>query len=339
MGERTGNDHRSLIKQVLDDGAGPARSALAASWRRSMTLYGLDPESRGQVVTLTEGQLRAAREAMEPVTQAAQGVLDRLFLAVGDAGCCVLLCDASGVPVERRGTASDDDTFHRWGLWPGAVWSEAVEGTNGIGTALAEKRAVTIHRDQHFHARNIGLSCSSHPIYDHQGRLAGALDVSSCRADQTEAMLGLITAAVADAARAIEAQTFRKAFSEARIVLAGDVAERNTAALLAVDRDDLVVGATRAARLALSITDERIAGTTGGVGGSGRRLHRGGPSGGRAWGGSASPGAEQRQCVGGGAGVGRQPRDPASQTSPAGSDRRRPLIATVANLRQVCSAP
>ena len=32
------------------------------------------------------------------------------------------------------------------------------------------------------------------------------------------------------------------------------------AALLAVDRDDLVVGATRAARLALSITDERIAG-------------------------------------------------------------------------------
>jgi len=39
-----------------------------------------------------------------------------------------------------------------------------------------------------------------------------------------------------------------------RIVLAGDAAERNTAALLAVDRDDLVVGATRAARLALAIT-------------------------------------------------------------------------------------
>ena len=134
MGERTGNDHGSLIKQVLDDGAGPARSALAASWRRSMTLYGLDPESRGQVATLTETQLRGAREAMAPVTRAAQGVLDRLFLAVGDAGCCVLLCDATGVPVERRGMASDDDTFHRWGLWPGAVWSEAVEGTNGIGT-------------------------------------------------------------------------------------------------------------------------------------------------------------------------------------------------------------
>lgn len=260
MGERRGPDHGSLIKQALDDGAGPARSALAASWRRSLSLYGLDPETQGRANTLTEQQLREARQAMEPMTRAAQPVLDRLFLAVGDTGCCVLLTNADGVPVERRGAAADDDTFRAWGLWPGAVWSEAVEGTNGIGTALAEHRPLTIHRDQHFHSRNTLLSCTSHPIHDPQGRLAGLLDVSSARADATEGMLGLIAAAVADAARAIEAQTFRHAFADARIVLAGDVAERNTAALLAVDRDDLVVGATRAARLALSITDERIAG-------------------------------------------------------------------------------
>lgn len=260
MGERTGRDHGSLIRQALDDGTGPARSALAASWRRSMTLYGLDPENRGRVETLTEPQLREACEAAEPMVRAARNVLDRLFLAVGDTGCCVLLTNADGVPVERRGAAADDETFHRWGLWPGAIWSEAVEGTNGIGTALAEHRPLTIHRDQHFHSRNTALSCTSHPIHDHLGRLAGLLDVSSCRADATASVLGLIAAAVEDAARAIEAQTFRQAFSGARIVLAGEAAERNAAALLAVDRDDLVIGATRAARLALSITDERIAG-------------------------------------------------------------------------------
>lgn len=258
MGERTGNDHGSLIRQALTD-AGPARSALAASWRRSLSLYGLDPEDRGGAATITEQELREVRQAMEPLIRAAQGVLDRLFLAVGDTGCCLLLCNADGVPVERRGAAADDETFHRWGLWPGAVWSEAVEGTNGIGTALAEHRPLTIHRDQHFHSRNAGLSCTSHPIHDHMGQLAGLLDVSSCRADHTEAMLGLIAAAVADAARAIEAQAFRQAFTDARIVLAGDATVRNTAALLAVDRDDLVIGATRAARQAFQITDERIA--------------------------------------------------------------------------------
>ena len=260
MGEPRANERGDLIKKVLADQGGPARSAVAASWRRSMSLYGLDPEDRGAPITLTQQQLLQAQQQMEPLTHAAQGVLDRLFMAVGDTGCCVLLTNPDGVPVERRGATADDETFHRWGLWPGAVWSEAAEGTNGIGTALAERRPVTIHRDQHFHTRNTALSCTSHPIYDHRGRLAGLLDVSSCRADATAGMLGLIAAAVADAARAIEAQAFRQAFSDARILLAGEAAERNAAALLAVDRDDLVIGATRAARLALSITDERIAG-------------------------------------------------------------------------------
>lgn len=223
-----------------------------------MALHGLDPAERGRAETLTEIQLREVQQAMEPLTRAAQSALDRLFLAVGDTGCCVLLTNAQGVPVDRRGAQADDEIFHRWGLWQGAVWSEAVEGTNGIGTCLAEHRPLTIHKDQHFHTRNIALSCSTAPIHDHLGRLAGALDVSSARADLTEGFVGLIAAAVADAARTIESQAFRQAFPEARIVLAGD-SERSTAALIAVDRHDLVVGATRAARMALRIDDARIA--------------------------------------------------------------------------------
>ena len=251
------NDHPDRVRQTADDVGEAARSALAASWRRSIALYGLDPEDRGKAETLTESELRAAQQAMEPMTRAAQATLDRLFLAVGETGCCVLLTDANGVPVDRRGHATDDPAFHRWGLWTGAVWSEAVEGTNGIGTALAEDRIVTIHKDQHFHTRNIGLSCSTAPIHDHMGRLAGALDVSSARADVTEGFVGLISAAVADAARSIEAHHFRQAFPDARIVLAGD--SERSAALLALDRHDLVIGATRAARQLLKITDDRIA--------------------------------------------------------------------------------
>lgn len=262
MENRAENGHPDKVRQALDDGAGPARSAVAASWRRSMTVHGLAPEEGGRARTVTAERLREARQAMEPLTLAAQPVLDRLFLAVGDTGCCVLLTDAHGIAVDRRGAPVDDQTFHLWGLWPGADWSEAAEGTNGIGTALAEHRPVTIHRDQHFHTRNTGLSCTTHPIHDHLGRLAGALDVSSARADATAMMLGLISNAVGDAARAIETQAFRQAFADARIVLASDAswdgADRS-AALLAVDRDDLVIGATRAARLALKITDARIA--------------------------------------------------------------------------------
>ena len=46
--------------------------------------------------------------------------------------------------------------FDERGLRPGALWSEAHQGTNAIGAALVEERALTIHRDQHFHTRNTG---------------------------------------------------------------------------------------------------------------------------------------------------------------------------------------
>jgi transcriptional regulator of acetoin/glycerol metabolism len=230
-----------------------AKSALIASWRRSAALHHLDPAERGPPKRLTDAELRAARERVGPLLRAAEESLDRLYSAVGGVGCCVLLADRDGVPLERRGAPADDETFHEWGLWPGALWSEGSEGTNGIGTCLVEERPLTIHRDQHFFSRNTLLSCTTAPIFDHEGALIAALDVSSCRADLTESFVNLISLAVGDAARRIEAENFRLSFPGARILLAP--ADRGAAGLIAVNADDLVVGATRAARLAFGIGD------------------------------------------------------------------------------------
>lgn len=258
MSGRQPTGHHADFIQASIASNDAARSALVASWRRSLTLHGLDPAERKAPRRLTEGELSEARQRMEPLLRAADASLDRLYLAVGGVGCCVLLADRDGIPVERRGAVSDDDTFDEWGLWTGTVWSEDSEGTNGIGTCLADQRALTIHRDQHFFSRNTLLSCTTAPIYDHEGNLAAALDVSSCRSDLTEGFVNLIAIAVSDAARRIEAENFRLTFSSARILLA-PVVERSTGALIAVDADDLVVGATRSARLALGITQQVLA--------------------------------------------------------------------------------
>ncbi len=252
------NGHAERVLSVLRDGAAPALSPIAASWRRCLTQHHLDPENRKPPETLTGAELRLAQERMGPLLAAAQDNLDALFQAVGDAGCCVLLTDADGVPVDRRGVEGDDAVFRRWGLWQGAVWSEAREGTNGIGTCLTEQRVLTVHRDQHFHTRNIGLSCTVAPLFDPTGRVAGALDVSSCRPG-LEALTGMVERIVTDAARRIEAKAFREAFPNARIVLLSETgAERASVPMLAVDGDDLVIGATRAARQALRLTDETL---------------------------------------------------------------------------------
>lgn len=255
-GQSVFSAHAERVRSAIG-GSGAARSALVASWQRSVRLHGLQPQNAGRPQTLTAQKLREIQEGIGPLTYLAQPVLDRLFSTVGDIGCCVLLADKDGVPVERRGATADDETFHQWGLWPGAVWSEACEGTNGIGTCIVEQRALTIHREQHFHARNAGLSCSVAPIHDHLGRLVAVLDVSSCRADLTEAYAGLIFSAVIDAARKIETDFFRYQFQNARIVLA-PVEDHAAGALLAIDRDDMVIGATRSARLALGLREDGL---------------------------------------------------------------------------------
>ncbi len=251
-------DHATQIMAVARDPSAAARSAISASWVRSLTLYGLNPASPAPPQRLTHAEFREATIPDAPLRASAAPTLDRLFSAVGDTGSCVLLASATGILLDRRGMAGDDPQFESWGLWPGTIWSEECEGTNGVGTCLADERAVTIHREEHFHTRNIILSCTTAPIYDHCGRLAGAIDVSTCRADLTRAFAGLIASAVADAARRIEARHFRAAFPNARIVVAPDT-DWSAGALLAIDRDDVVIGASRAARIACNITDARIA--------------------------------------------------------------------------------
>ncbi len=232
-----------------------ATSALAASWRRSLLKHGLDPAGADRVERLSDHDLAQRRAGMDQFLRVAGPQLDQLYTLLDLSGCNVLLTDAQGVVLDQRVSDSDAAQFREWGLCQGADWSESAQGTNGIGTCLAEGRQVTIHRDEHFRTRNTGMSCMDAPIWGPDGRLLAALDVSSARADQTERYNRLISAQVAQTARAIEAVFFRASFPDARIVVASDGAP-DAAMLLAVDKDDLAIGATRAARRLLGLERE-----------------------------------------------------------------------------------
>lgn len=248
----TAKQHAERVVETARSASAAARSRLAASWHRSLVQHKLDPGERRSPNLHDAGTVRERRDALDNVLRVAAPKLDQLFGLIGNSGCGVLLTDAQGVVIDQRCSSADEDIFRAWGLWTGADWSEAAEGTNGIGTCLAEKRQVTIHRDEHFLARNTAMSCMDAPIYGPDGTVVAALDVSSARADQTEGFNRLIAAMVAQTARQIEMDTFRASFPKARIVFA-DTDDSEAALLLAVDAHDIVVGATRAARKAFGL--------------------------------------------------------------------------------------
>lgn len=260
MSDRGATDsaHAARVRDTVESATAPARSAIAASWHRSALRYGLDPEDGAERQRLEQSGINALHDRDAALLEIAKPVLDQMFVSVGRSGCGVFLSNVDGVLLARRVGDGDATSFANVGLVEGTTWSEAAEGTNGIGTCLVEDMAVTVHRDEHFATRNIGISCTDAPVHDPHGRLAAALDVSSCRDDHGPAMAEMVLALVRDAARRIERNLFCQHFAGNRIVFLADDTVSGTA-LLAVDRDDLVVGVSRAARMRLDLKDEALA--------------------------------------------------------------------------------
>lgn len=177
-------DRVLAVLQGSDASAGPAAtSEIAASWRRCLLSHHLDPERMDPPTLLSGMELRHARDYAGRLLRAADPELERLHAVVDGLGYSVLLADGSGAIVARRVRVGDEEGCRKWRLWTGALWSEDIEGTNGVGTCLAEQRPVTIHRDQHFRRRHTQLTCTVAPVFNAMGQVAGALDVAPIRPD------------------------------------------------------------------------------------------------------------------------------------------------------------
>ncbi|AZE57697.1 Nitrogen regulation protein NtrC [Pseudomonas synxantha] len=166
--------------QELSQGPGSDPS-IARSWLRCVEDYHLDPAQTIAPTVLEHGRLLESRERLRQVLHIAGSEMNSLHQQLSGAGHAVLLTDARGVILNCVTAPSERKIFERAGLWLGADWSEACEGTNGIGTCLVERQSLTIHRDEHFRGRHTGLTCSASPVFDPHGELLAVLDVSSAR--------------------------------------------------------------------------------------------------------------------------------------------------------------
>src|SRR5262247_269767 len=254
-----GARHAEQVHSVAEGATPPSGvEDVSRSWQRSANRHGVDPGDSRAPNILTSGELKNFRQPLDELILSAQEEIDQLYTVVREAGYTVLFCDGSGVAVEHRGEGAQASRFEYWGTWLGGVWSEDVEGTNGIGTCIVEERPVTIHRSQHFRSRHINLSCSGASVFGVDGRLVAVLDVSAIDPELSERAHALAGALTTKSARAIEERFFREQFHREWIVAVVPPDGKSAGMLLAVDGDQRIVGANRAARRTLLLDDRGL---------------------------------------------------------------------------------
>ncbi len=191
---------------------------IAASWRRCMLDYSLDPEFEPEPHVLDGRELEEHRGRNEQLIQVACAEVDWLYEHIAMSGCALLLTDAAGILLYEKVDGSAADLFRKAGLRVGADWSEAHQGTNGMGTCIAAGRPIIVHRDEHFRSAYIDLSCTAAPIHDPSGTLVGVLDATHINAQGTRETQTHVMALVHLSAKLIEKCLFLQHFQRGSVL-------------------------------------------------------------------------------------------------------------------------
>ncbi|MCU1373341.1 MAG: modulated sigma54 specific transcriptional regulator, Fis family, partial [Actinomycetia bacterium] len=174
-----------MLAAIVDGEAvpGAVRGEIDASWRRS-SAFGLDPDR-------FDVPFDADLDGETALGRAAGPVLDQLLVDTGDAGVAFVLTDPAGHVLGRRVAdgrlnAQLDEVL----LAPGFVYAEDAVGTNGIGTALAERRPTVVAGGEHFAGSLTTFACAAAPVFDPTTRrLVGAVDLTCLAPNASSLML------------------------------------------------------------------------------------------------------------------------------------------------------
>jgi transcriptional regulator of acetoin/glycerol metabolism len=179
--------HASRIIQVVESGLQPAgiEPLVTRSWHRCLREYGIEPSAPRQISVLNPQSVKQFQERLGQLLPVARAEMESLYEQIAGSGFAVILADTQGAVLSTITDPALQREFRHAGLSLGALWDERHEGTNGIGTCLAEAGPVTVHREEHFRGYNLSLSCSAAPILDPHGGILAVLDASTANSSDS----------------------------------------------------------------------------------------------------------------------------------------------------------
>lgn len=189
---------RTARRQFFENGRAPhglVSDTILRSWQRCLGM-GLDTTAAPSIEPLSTRELSDIRGRNEELHRLCRSELEALYADACDTNCVVILSNARGMILDALGSAEFATRAARVALRPGVAWHETTTGTNAIGTALAERRAVEVRGAEHFFEPHGILSCYAAPILDPRGSVLGALDLSGNASVAHTHALGMVRLAV-----------------------------------------------------------------------------------------------------------------------------------------------
>ncbi|MFL9923521.1 sigma-54-dependent Fis family transcriptional regulator [Herbaspirillum lusitanum] len=168
----------SLVQAAADTDTQLADLRIIEQSHQRCLGYGIARHQNPDLDLLSAAELALALERNQALFGHARPVMETLYDQIRNTHNMVILADAEGTIIHTLGDKDFLVKADQVALGPGVHWSEQRRGTNAIGTALHEQKPTTVHAQEHYLNANHFLTCSSAPIFDHQGRVLGVLDVS-----------------------------------------------------------------------------------------------------------------------------------------------------------------
>jgi transcriptional regulator of acetoin/glycerol metabolism len=189
---------RSARHRFFDVGQSPRgliSDTIIESWRRCRA-SGLAAERVFEIGPIERAAFEVLRQQYEDLRRLCRPEVEALYSEAKATGSMVILTAPTGLILDALGNAEFLDKAARVALRPGVSWNEEHTGTNAIGMALHERRAVEVRGAEHYFGAHRMLSCSASPILDGRGRTVGVLDMSGEASVHHVHALGMVRFAV-----------------------------------------------------------------------------------------------------------------------------------------------
>jgi transcriptional regulator of acetoin/glycerol metabolism len=176
---------------VASDQLNLYEKTLIRDWMRCKNL-GVNPDLREGVI-LPEDEYKTALVSSHFIIEKSEPILQKVSNLLAGVPGILILTDNKGTilyvigdPSVRLRAAEDSR------LVEGSRWHESLVGTNGIGTAIAQKESVHVYSNEHFCEGWHQWSCAATPILDpFTEEILGVVDFTTFDKDYREDAVGL----------------------------------------------------------------------------------------------------------------------------------------------------